>query len=168
MIKSVLLIWFQYIIIYYKKVQSSGRNTQDKQLSLLSYISSLTNDFLIKQYPTDRNMGSQNMASQVMLSKLNILVQQALVLGVQMVCLQHHIIDFNYMYYYAIFRGEDGVLKGYILKPNNVKDSGSVMSSMLSSAENSQINFSLFNSTKTLHMHVISGHFLLNNVTGVN
>ena len=39
-----------------------------------------------------------------------------------MVAMQHHIIDFEYMYNYAIFEGVDGISRGLVLKPQKLKD----------------------------------------------
>jgi len=31
--------------------------------------------------------------------------------------MRHHVIDYSYMYYYAMFNGFNGVMSGFILRP---------------------------------------------------
>lgn len=76
-----------------------------------------------------------------------------------MVVMQHQLIDFDYMYNYALFGGVDGVLRGFILKPK----SNDFMQPQKSASTKRNSDLSLrTKEPKLLSLKIISGHFLLN------
>lgn len=78
-----------------------------------------------------------------------------------MVVMQHHIIDYDYMYNYAIFEGVDGVLRGYVLKPTQAAGGILLRQKSLSTKRNSESTLHP-KSYNVMNLRVISGHFLLN------
>jgi hypothetical protein len=76
----------------------------------------------------------------------------------------HHIIDFNYMYHYAMFRGVDGVERGFILKPKQSvyasKRGSQSVSSVISMGFHNHETQHVWDPIKFLTIKLISGRYL--------
>ena len=81
-----------------------------------------------------------------------------------MVLMHHQLIDFDYLYNYAIFDGVDGVMRGFVPKPQ-IKENLNLARS--ESTKRSTLT-NITNQAPIIKLKVISGHFLLNEKTNIS